>query len=56
MSPAKRSLLMISAGGSFQAPFMVSALTVAIPTIGVEFKMDAVAMSWLTTVFFLAAS
>ncbi|MDD1741858.1 MAG: MFS transporter [Methanotrichaceae archaeon] len=47
---------MISAGGSFQAPFMVSALTVAIPTIGVEFKMDAVAMSWLTTVFFLAAS
>lgn len=47
---------MISAGGSFLAPFMVSALTVAIPTIGVEFKMDAVAMSWLATVFFLAAS
>lgn len=47
---------MISAGGSFLAPFMVSALTVAIPNIGIEFKMDAVAMSWLATVFFLAAS
>lgn len=49
-------LLVISAGGSFLAPFMVSALTVAIPTIGVEFGMNAVAMSWLATVFFLAAS
>lgn len=55
-SPAKRSILMISAGGSFLAPFMVSALIVAIPTIGNEFNMDAVAMSWLATVFFLAAS
>lgn len=47
---------MISAGGSFLAPFMASALIVAIPAIGVEFSMDAVAMSWLATVFFLAAS
>jgi MFS family permease len=53
---AKRNILMISAGGSFLAPFMVSALIVAIPTIGIEFSMDAVAMSWLATVFFLAAS
>jgi MFS family permease len=53
---AKRNILMISAGGSFLAPFMVSSLIVAIPTIGVEFSMDAVAMSWLATVFFLAAS
>lgn len=55
-SSAKRNILMISAGGSFLAPFMVSALIVAIPTIGVEFSMDAVAMSWLANVFFLAAS
>lgn len=47
---------MISAGGSFLAPFMVSALIVAIPTIGKEFNMDAVSMSWLANVFFLAAS
>ena len=35
---------------------MVSALIVAIPTIGIEFSMGAVEMSWLATVFFLAAS
>lgn len=35
---------------------MVSSLIVAIPTIGIEFSMDAVAMSWLATAFFLAAS
>src|SRR5512136_1370483 len=55
-SPAKRYLLMISAGGSFLAPFMVSALIVAIPTIGQEFSMSASEMSWLATAFFLAAS
>ncbi len=55
-SLAKRNILIISACGSFLAPFMVSALIVAIPTIGIEFSMSAVEMSWLATVFFLAAS
>ena len=55
-SPAKRNILMISACGSFLAPFMVSALIVAIPAIGIEFSMSAVEMSWLATVFFMAAS
>jgi MFS family permease len=55
-SSSRRNILMISAGGSFLAPFMVSALIVAIPTIGSEFSMDAIAMSWLANVFFLAAS
>ncbi len=54
--PDKRTILLISAGGSFLAPFMVSSLIVAIPTIGSEVSMDAVAMSWLATAFFLAAS
>lgn len=35
---------------------MVSALIVAIPTIGEDFSMDAAAMSRLATAFFLAAS
>ncbi len=52
----KKHLLLISAGGSFLAPFMVSALIVAIPTIGREFSMSASEMSWLATAFFLAAS
>ncbi len=55
-SSAKRNILMISACGSFLAPFMVSALIVAIPAIGIEFSMSAVEISGLATVFFLAAS
>lgn len=52
----KKYLMLISAGGSFLAPFMVSALIVAIPTISKEFSMSAAEMSWLATAFFLAAS
>jgi MFS family permease len=52
----KNYILLISAAGSFLAPFMVSSLVVAIPAIGKEFFMSAVEMSWLSTAFFLAAS
>jgi MFS family permease len=55
-SSSKKYVLLISAGGSFLAPFMVSALIVAIPAIGKDFSMDAAAMSRLATAFFLAAS
>lgn len=55
-SQDKEYILLISAGGSFLAPFMVSSLIVAIPTIGREFSMSAVVMSQLATAFFLAAS
>lgn len=52
----KKYILLISAGGSILAPFMVSSLIVAIPTIGREFSMKASEMSVLATAFFLAAS
>lgn len=52
----KKYLLLISASGSFLAPFMVSSLIVAIPAIGKEFSMSAAEMSWMSTAFFLAAS
>ncbi len=51
---SKKYVLLISAGGSFLAPFMVSALIVAIPSIGKDFSMDAAAMGRLATAFFLA--
>ncbi|MFB3765567.1 MAG: MFS transporter [Methanotrichaceae archaeon] len=54
--PDKKSILLITASGSFLAPFMVSSLIVAIPAIGREFSMSAVEMSQLATAFFLAAS
>jgi MFS family permease len=55
-STGKKYLLLISASGSFLAPFMVSSLIVAIPAIGKEFLMSAAEMSWMLTAFFLAAS
>ena len=52
----KKYLVLISAIGSFLAPFMVSSLIVAIPAIGKDFSMSAAEMSWLSTAFFLSAS
>lgn len=42
--------------GSFLAPFMVSGLIVALPAIGNEFALDAVSLSWLTSVFFMSSA
>jgi EmrB/QacA subfamily drug resistance transporter len=53
---AKRNVLIASALGSSLAPFMVSALIVALPTIGHEFSADAASLGWVTTIFFLAAA
>jgi EmrB/QacA subfamily drug resistance transporter len=39
----------------FMIPFTTGALNVALPTIGNEFAMDAVLLSWVTTAFLLAS-
>lgn len=51
----KRQVLTAVALGSFSAPFMVSALIVSLPAIGLEFSSDAAGISWLGTIFFLVA-
>jgi MFS family permease len=57
VSPAgKRYTLLAVALGSSLAPFMVAGLTVAIPTVGEEFVVDPVTLSWIPTAFFLAAA
>jgi len=53
---ARRNVLIASALGSSLAPFMVSALIVALPTIGREFSADAASLGWVTNIFFLAAA
>jgi MFS family permease len=53
---AKRNVLIASALGSSLAPFMVSALIVALPTIGREFSADTASLGWVTSIFFLAAA
>ena len=53
---SKRNVLMASALGSSLAPFMVSSLIVALPTIGHEFSGKPELLGWLTSVFFIAAA
>ncbi len=56
-SPAgRRNTLITVALASSLAPFMVAGTIVAIPTIGREFAVDPVTLSWVPTAFFLAAA
>ncbi len=51
----KRSLILIIATATgFTTPFLSAAINIAIPTIRREFSMEAVVMTWVGTIFFLA--
>jgi len=52
----QKTALIISTLSSFTTPFMVSALNVALPTLGKEFSLDAIALSWVATSYLLAAA
>jgi len=52
----KKSVLLIVALSSFLSPFINSSITVAIPSIGNEFAIDAVLLSWVATSYLLAAA
>lgn len=52
----KRSALIIASMSSFLTPFMVSSVNIALPSIGEEFKSDAVLLSWVATSYLLAAA
>jgi EmrB/QacA subfamily drug resistance transporter len=52
----KNVILFIATTTSFILPFLVSAVTIALPTMGREFGMEAVVMSWVGTVYFLAVA
>jgi len=52
----KRSALFIAVLASFLTPFMVSSINIALPAMGGEFHMSAVAMSWVPTSYLLAAA
>lgn len=53
---SRRNVLIAAAFGSSLAPFMVSALIVALPSIGREFSADAASLGWVTSIFFLSAA
>ncbi|MFQ5996789.1 MAG: MFS transporter [Dehalococcoidales bacterium] len=53
---SKRTVLLVATMGSFLAPFMGSSINIAIPSIGKEFALDAVLLSWVATSYLLAAA
>ena len=51
---SKGIILVISTVTAFILPFLVAAVNVALPTMGRDFGMEAVVMSWVSTAYFLA--
>ena len=52
----RRVVLLVASIASFLTPFMGSSINIALPSIGAEFGSDAVTLSWISTVYFLAAA
>ncbi|MDD1661245.1 MAG: MFS transporter [Methanomicrobiales archaeon] len=53
---AGRIALFIAIFAGFLAPFDISAVNIALPTIGAEFSMDALALSWVSTAYLLSSA
>jgi EmrB/QacA subfamily drug resistance transporter len=52
----KRAVLVASTTAAFLTPMMASSVNVALPSIGREFAMDALSVSWVATSAVLAAA
>jgi EmrB/QacA subfamily drug resistance transporter len=52
----KRTVLFIACLSSFIVPFIGSSVNIALPTIGKEFKIDAVTLGWVPTSYLLASA
>lgn len=53
---SKAATLIITSISQFLAPVMGSAVNIALPSIGAEFKMEAVLMGWVSNVYLLSAA
>jgi EmrB/QacA subfamily drug resistance transporter len=53
---ARRGGLIAATLASFLTPFMGASINVALPPIGREFSLDAVALGWVATAYILAAA
>ncbi len=56
MTINKNVVLLITTMSSFLAPFMGSSVFIGLPSIGKEFSMDVVLLSWISTAYLLAAA
>ncbi len=52
----QKAALLVTTAGSFLTPFMASSVNIALPSIGREFSMDAVLLSWVSSSYLLAAA
>jgi len=55
-SSEQTSALLVSALAAFLTPFLGSSLNVALPSIGRDFAMDAILLSWVPTAYLLSAA
>lgn len=53
---ARKPALIVTTLGAFVVPFMGSSINIALPSIGKEFNMDALMLSWVTTAYLLTAA
>ena len=53
---SKTSALFVASLASFLTPFMGSSINIALPSIGRDFAMNAVLLSWVATAYLLAAA
>jgi EmrB/QacA subfamily drug resistance transporter len=52
----KRFVLLITTLAAFLSPFSISSVNIALPSIGQEFLMDAILLSWVTTAYLLTTA
>ncbi|MCC7566335.1 MAG: MFS transporter [Methanomicrobiaceae archaeon] len=52
----RRTVLIIATLAAFLTPFMGSAVHVALPSIGSEFGMDAISLSWIASSYLLSTA
>ena len=53
---SKRVVLLIAIMSSFLTPFTSSSVNIALPSIGTQLSLNAVALSWVATAYLLAAA
>jgi EmrB/QacA subfamily drug resistance transporter len=54
--PPRATVLVVSIIAAFLAPFMSSAMNIALPSIGRELRLDAVILGWTATAYLLSSA
>jgi len=52
----KKAVLLVTSIAAFLTPFMAASVNIALPSIGREYSIDALMLSWIATSFILSAA